>query len=633
MAGDPFKLQHDVSHLKGAIINRYQPEWSVASPATLPQGVSWLNRGVGKKQLVIFTIINLLLGLLIITRLIQLQVIKGEHYFSLSEGNRIRTVIIPAPRGLIKDSFNKLLVQNQPSFALYLISAQLPSNDDEKYEVLNKVGRLLSVESQSKLLTIASHNSYVPELITEGLNHEAAIELMVNQVNLPGVEVMAEAVRQSPDDYNLSSVVGYVRKISAEELQQYKNQGYRFTDRIGKAGLEKFYEDKLRGTNGEENFQVDAHGHLVSLAGRKTPVVGQTLQLYLDYDLQKVLANSLKHWAGSHGAAAVALDPTTGGVLAMVSLPSFNINLFSSSTSGETITQLLNDPRQPLFNRVISGQYPSGSTIKPLLAAAALQTGIITPQTTVMSTGGLSIGQWFFPDWKAGGHGVTNVEKAIAESVNTFFYTIGGGWGNITGLGPDRLAMWLSKFGWGKKLGIDLPGEVAGLVPTPAWKEQRGTEPWYIGDTYHESIGQGDILVTPLQVAAATASVANGGTLYQPHLVKAIIKDTNVTNVNPVVLAENLADRANLAVVRNGMRLTVTSGSAQRLNSLSVAVAGKTGTAEVAKGQPHAWFSGFAPFDNPKIVLAIIIENGGEGSVMAVPVAEEVWRWWAANRT
>lgn len=630
MASDPFKLQHDIRQLKGAVVDTYHQEWSTEEMGYQSGGVGWLNRGVGKKQLLIFIITNLLLFILIIGRLINLQVIKGEYYFSLSEGNRIRTVVIPAPRGVIKDSFNNPLVNNQPSFALYLISAQLPSSDDEKYEILHKVSRLLNTEAQSRLLQVSQNYSYVPELIAEGLSHDTAIELMVNQGDLPGVEVIAEAVRQYQDGHDLSSLVGYVRKISAEELKQY--QGYRFTDRIGKTGLEKFYEDKLRGVDGEENFQVDARGHLVNIAGHKAPVVGQTLQLYLDQGLQKVLADSLKHWAGGRGAGAVAMDPATGGVLAMVSLPGFDVNLFSSSTASEDIVKLLNDPKQPLFNRVISGQYPSGSTIKPLLAAAALQTQVITPQTTMFSTGGLSIGQWFFPDWKAGGHGVTNVEKAIAESVNTFFYTIGGGWGNITGLGPERLAMWLGKFGWGKRLGIDLPGEAPGTVPTPAWKEQHSSEPWYIGDTYHVSIGQGDLLVTPLQVAAATVAIANGGTLYQPHLVKAISRGSVSTFISPVILDNNLASADNLSVVKQGMRLTVTGGSAQWLMSLPMAVAGKTGTAQVAKGQPHAWFTGFAPFDNPQIVLTIIIENGGEGSTVAVPVAEEVWRWWAANR-
>jgi penicillin-binding protein 2 len=250
-----------------------------------------------------------------------------------------------------------------------------------------------------------------------------------------------------------------------------------------------------------------------------------------------------------------------------------------------------------------------------------------------MSTGGIAVGQWFFPDWKAGGHGRTDVVKAIAESVNTFFYAIGGGWSDIVGLGPDRLAAWLERFGWGSELGIDLPGEASGVVPTPAWKAKRSTEPWYIGDTYHMAIGQGDILVTPLQVAAATAAIANNGTLYQPQMVAAIADSSGkLQPVAPRVLADRLASSDVLALVRRGMRSTVTDGSAQRLKTLPVEAAGKTGTAQVSKGEPHAWFSAFAPYDHPKIVLAIVVEHGGEGSSVAVPVADDVLRWWAQRR-
>ena len=266
-------------------------------------------------------------------------------------------------------------------------------------------------------------------------------------------------------------------------------------------------------------------------------------------------------------------------------------------------------------------------------AVAALETGVITPQSTVMSTGGINVGQWFFPDWKAGGHGRTDVVKAIADSVNTFFYAIGGGWGEIVGLGPDRLAAWLERFGWGKTLGIDLPGEANGLVPSPAWKAQHSSEPWYIGDTYHMAIGQGDILVTPLQVAAATAAIANGGTLYRPRLVAAIGDGSGALKPIPLqVINDRLVSPEVIKVVHEGMRSTVTDGSARRLMTLPITVAGKTGTAQVASGLPHAWFTAFAPLSNPQIVLAIVIEHGGEGSAVAVPVAEEVLQWWAQHR-
>lgn len=634
MPDDPFKFQHDIHRFPhGSKIDRNDDLWVADDLLVGTQAAGWLRRGINNICFKIFALLLLLIFVLLTGRLAYVQLIYGSRYRALAEGNRIRTVVIPAPRGLIKDSFNNPLVQNEPSFALYVISAQLPADKQERQTVIDSVSRLLPLDVQENFMKAVNSQSYVPELIMEGLTHETAMSLLVQQPQLPGIEVIAEASRKYQDGLSLGSVLGYVRKISEEELNQNKSSGYRFTDRIGKAGLEKSYEDDLRGINGEENFEVDAHGHYISMVGRHDPVVGKTLQLYLDAGLQQQLTASLQHWAGSHPASAVALDPDTGGVLAMVSLPTFDANIFSGSISTDVMNKIYSDLGRPLINRSISGLYPSGSTIKPMLSAAALETGVITPQTTVNSTGGISVGKWFFPDWKAGGHGITNVVKALAESINSFFYAVGGGWGDIKGLGPDRIATWLKKFGWGRALGIDLPGESDGTVPDPAWKAARSTEPWYIGDTYHESIGQGDILVTPLQVAAATAAVANGGTLYQPQMVKTVIANDKTTQPHdPRVLADHIVSASSIQTVKDGMRACVTSGSARRLSTLPIEVAGKTGTAQVPKGDPHAWFTAFAPFDHPKIVLAIVIENGGEGSSVATPVAEEVLRWWAQNR-
>ena len=292
------------------------------------------------------------------------------------------------------------------------------------------------------------------------------------------------------------------------------------------------------------------------------------------------------------------------------------------------------DPNAPLFSRAWAGSFPSGSVIKPIIAAAAFSEGLINRQTTFFSSGGLQINTWFFPDWKAGGHGVTNVVKALAESVNTFFYIIGGGYENFVGLGLEKISEYLKKFGLANTVGIDLPGETAGFIPSREWKEDVKKERWYIGDTYNLSIGQGDLLVTPLQVANYTAIIANGGTSYQPHLVKRMINAETKEKIDiaPRIIEKNVLPDSILSIVREGMRATITSGSAQSLNSLPVAVAGKTGTAQwSSKYSPHAWFTGFAPYDDPQIVLTILIEEGGEGSHVAVPVAREVFGWWAKN--
>jgi penicillin-binding protein 2 len=295
----------------------------------------------------------------------------------------------------------------------------------------------------------------------------------------------------------------------------------------------------------------------------------------------------------------------------------------------------LQDSNRPLFNRVVAGEFPAGSTIKPVMAAAALEEKIINENTTINSNGGIRISEWIFPDWKAGGHGLTNVKKALAESVNTFFYYIGGGYDNFKGLGIDKIVKYFKLFWLGQPTGIDLPSEGTGFVPTPAWKEEAKDEVWYIGDTYHVSIGQGDVSVTPLQVANYTAFFANGGKLYKPHLVKQVLDSQNqvIKDMPTEVLATGFVSPQNIEIVRAGLRQTVLSGSARSLNSLSVPIAGKTGTAQWStRHQPQAWFTGFAPYDNPQIVVTILVEEGGEGSAAATPIAKEIFDWYFKNR-
>lgn len=633
MAGDPFQLQHDLRSMgRRASVRREDDDasWLAGQPSA---GAGWLRRGVGEGRWLTFVAVLALALAGVAGRLVQLQVLQGDRYRLAAEGNRIRTIVTPAPRGVIRDRYGVALVENQPSFALYVTPSQLPADTDERSRVLARAAALLPSTTAAALAAAATSTGYLPLPVAEGLPHDVAVALAAEAGSLPGLDVVAEATRRYADGVSLAPVVGYVRKISAEQLAERRGDGYRHTDRIGTAGLEQRYEDVLRGENGEELVEVDAHGRAVSTVGSHAAHPGRSLQLHLDFELQRALYDALVAGAGGKPAAAVALDPTTGGVLALVSLPSYDANVFSGTASRAEVAEVLQNPGRPLFNRAVSAQYPSGSTIKPLVSAAALEEGVITPQTTVLSTGGISIGRWFFPDWKAGGHGSTDVVKAIAQSVNTFYYAIGGGWGDIVGLGPERLARWLEKFGWGRALGIDLPGEADGLVPTPGWKSQRSDEPWYIGDTYHMAIGQGDILVTPLQVAAATAAVANGGTLYQPQVVASAADGSGQLQPRlPRVLAEHLASAATLEVVRRGMRTMVTEGSPSRLGRLPVEVAGKTGTAQSAAGNSHAWFTSFAPYRQPRIVLTVVVEHAGEGSAVAMPVADVVLRWWAEHR-
>ena len=333
--------------------------------------------------------------------------------------------------------------------------------------------------------------------------------------------------------------------------------------------------------------------------------------------------------SGKEKAAALVLDPSSGEVLAMVSFPSFNNNEFSGGISNANYSALISNPNQPLFNRVISGNYPSGSTVKPIIAAAALNEELITPRTRINSTGGIQINQWFFPDWRAGGHGSTDLRRSLAWSVNTYYYYIGGGYENFKGLGVERISEYMKEFQLGAPLGIDLPAESGGFIPTREWKEAFTGEKWYIGDTYHLAIGQGDLLVTPLQVATWTSFFANNGTIYRPTLVHSISDTQENTQerieIHPFILNKNFIMDQHVQAVRQGLIDAVTLGSAQRMLSLPVTSAGKTGTAQWhSTRDEHSWFTAFAPTDTPQIVVTTLVEEGGEGGDLALSITRDL---------
>jgi penicillin-binding protein 2 len=322
----------------------------------------------------------------------------------------------------------------------------------------------------------------------------------------------------------------------------------------------------------------------------------------------------------------------------MVSIPSYDNNKFSQGIKAEDYEAILNDEENPMLNRAISGIYPSGSIIKPVIAAAGLDQGVISEDTTINDPGEIKIGEWVFPDWK--NHGIVDVKKAIAVSCNVFFYAIGGGWENIKGLGVDLIDQYLDRFGFGKTSGIELTGEAEGNIPTPEWKEEVKGEPWYLGDTYHLAIGQGDFLVTPLQMANALVGIANGGTLYKPHFVSKVIdpEGNTVKEFDAEVLSDSLVDNDySIEVVRQGMRQSVDSdtGSSRQLQDLPVSAGGKTGTAQYDASdleRYHAWFTAFAPYDNPEIAIVVLVEKGGEGNEVAEPVANEILKYYFENK-
>jgi len=427
--------------------------------------------------------------------------------------------------------------------------------------------------------------------------------------------------------------MGYCGKITSEELK--KNPEYLMTDYIGKTGLEASYEKYLHGKDGKQKVEVDSSGNIKKDLGVDLPENGADLRLGIDADLQKKIYDSLKTMTEAtktKTAAAVAIDPKNGEVLALVDIPSYDNNLFARGISADDYKNLISDESKPMFNRAVSGEYPPGSTLKPLVAAAALEEGTINSETSIDCHGGIRIGSYNFPDWKT--HGVTDVRKAIAESCDVFFYAVGGGWGNIPALGIDKIKKYASEFGFGKPLGIDIPGESSGLIPDQVWKLNHFGEKWYTGDDYHCAIGQGFDTVTPLQLASYTAAVANGGTVWKPHLVKSIKdSDGSEEKIEPKILARNFISPANIEIVREGMRQAITSGSAQQLNDLGTAVAGKTGTAQFGEeGKTHGWFISFAPYNNPQIAMAVLVEGGGEGHSTALPVTKEVYKWYFEER-
>lgn len=571
-----------------------------------------------------------------------LDLAKGATYRQQAEGNRLRIAAVPSERGVIYDRNGTLLVRNVPDFTLTITPADVPRETKAREQLIVQVAEavgLTPVDVEKSLRNYPA-NLASPVPIKEHLDYEQALKLDIQSGRMTGVALAAGTKREillKPEGatepiMSLSHVIGYEGRINEAEYSRLKSSGYLPTDAIGKAGVEAFYEQELRGTYGKKQIEVDAFGREQKILAADEPVQGKDLTLTIDAKLQAAAETALKNSAARNGfgrGSVVAMDPRNGEILALVSWPSYDANLFARGISNKEYQALLQDANQPLFPRAVSGAFPPGSTIKTIVAAAALAEGVVSPSTTVLSTGGIHFGAWFFPDWKAGGHGTTNVTKAIAESVNTFFYAVGGGWDRIEGLGIERLASWYRKFNIGTKLGIDLPGEAAGFVPDSAWKERVKDEVWYIGDTYHVAIGQGDMTSTPLQVAAWTSVFANGGDIVRPHVVKQVRSDKTIEKHAPEAIAKEVVSKDVVDVVRHGMRQTVLAGSAQGLKTSFVEIAGKTGTAQWSSNKPtHAWFAGFAPYENPEIVVVVLVEAGGESSRASAPVARDIIEAW-----
>jgi len=626
----------------------------------VPQSDQFFGKSISNRNITLLFFFFCFIFALLWLRLINLQIVKGAYYRERADINSERIVSIPSERGIIYDRNKVPLTQNIPNFSLAISPQDLPASTPELQRIAKRLSELTDQPEEELFRLLSDYrsnkNKYRSLVIQENLEYDAALMFQIDVSDLPGVHIERGSKRlyyenisttgtpvlaasTTPNVKSLSHVLGYLGKVNPTELEALEDKGYLLSDSLGKNGIEKSYEEYLRGTYGRRRVEVDTSGKQQVVLSEEPPHPGTHLVLALDAQIQakmeEVLQKNLSKFQKQKGVA-IAMNPNNGEILGLVSWPAFNNNDFSGGIKAEKYQEYIRDSNLPLFDRAVSGLYPSGSTIKPAIAAAALEEGVINQGTTVLSNGGIQVGPWFFPDWKAGGHGVTDVKKSIAESVNTFYYTIGGGNGNIDGLGVDKIGEYLKMFGISKPLGVDLPGEGAGFIPSREWKEETKKERWYIGDTYNLSIGQGDLLVTPLQIANITATIANGGTVYQPHLLKALMDPVTKkeTLIEKKVLLSNFIDPRNFSVVRAGMRDCVLKGSCRRLALLPVGVAGKTGTAQWNSNRDnHAWFTSFAPYDNPQIVLTVLVEEGKEGSEAAVPVAYDFYQWWGEYRS
>lgn len=583
-------------------------------------------------------------------QLFNLQIMQGNDLKALADGNRLRIQTILAPRGYIVDRNGEQLARNSASFSLVVTPADVPKEGLDS--VIEQISQLFSIpkeEINGKLKDL-NHNSLQQIAIKRGITQQESILFETRAAEFGGFSVKSIPIREYLHPEVFSHALGYTGIISDLELTELENEDYDLNDFIGKSGIELSYEKYLRGINGNTQVEVDASGRPIKVLGNVEPQPGNIVQLSIDSGLQQELYKGFP--VGTKGAA-VAMNPKTGEVLALVSVPGYNNNLFAPGISQKDYQALMQDKNLPLFNRAISGTYPPGSTIKMVTAAAALEEGVVTANTIIHDNGVLVINNQFNPSikynfygWKRNGLGPMNVKSAIAESSDIYFYTVAGGHplSKITGLGAEKLAEYYRKFGMGAPTGIDIQGEKSGIVADPTWKAKyfEGdpiSSKWYLGDTYHISIGQGDMLTTPLQVAVWTSAIANNGTAYKPHMLKQVTSQAGELVHQPEleVLVQPSVSAENMRYVQEGMRENVigTNGSGRQLATLPVTSAGKTGTSQFDGSDPsrtHAWFTSYAPYEDPEIVITVLVEAGGEGHAAAVPIVKNALKWWAENR-
>lgn len=581
----------------------------------------------------IFVGIIVFVFLILTSRLGYLQIMHGEEYKRMSESNSLRLVPVTAPRGIFYDRNGKPMVTSRTAYTVSIVRMGLKEADLQN--AINGLSSLLNMDVSeiNKKITESKAKGYPlyePVRIQTDVANDILVKIEEHSLELPGVIIEEQPVRDYINKDFASHVFGYVGEINADELKEMKSQGYRMGNIIGKTGLEKQFDKELRGIDGGQQIEVNAAGKPLRVFGEKAPVAGDNLYLTINNDLQKVAEEALvanmqavqKSFPQAKAAACVVMDPRSGAILAMTSKPSYDPNLFVGGISKEELPVyrgLVTNSFKPMINRAIRGVYPPGSTFKMVTAIAALEEGKINKDTIVNDSSGVYWAGGKPHCWKKGGHGPVNLAKAIGVSCNVYFYEVG------RRLGIDALSKYARLFGLGKPTGLELPpGEKSGRVA-----ERIEGKMWYLGQTLSAAIGQGDNTFTPLQMANYISTLVNGGTRYKPYLVSKVVSPEGklVNKFGPEVVEKINLSPANVEAVKEGMLKVTSPGGtgAGYFTNFPIAVGGKTGTAQNPHGADHGWFVGFAPYDNPQIVIVIIVEQGGHGGSAAAPVARAIF--------
>ena len=565
--------------------------------------------------------------IILISRLAFLQIAHGNDFKRLSDNNRIRLMPIMAPRGIFYDRNGVPLVSNRPGFTISLVPISGPIPDD----VIDRLAGFLGMKPDEIRQKISQQDTPLePIRIKNDAGPDIVTKIKEHQNDLPGVIIEIQSVRNYVNNELAAHVFGYVSEISDAELEKKKAEGYKTGDIVGKFGLEKVYDKDIRGVNGGEQVEVNVGGRPIRMLGKKEPVLGSSLVLTIDVKIQKAaekaMDDRLKYLQTKLGninakaAAAVVMNPKTGEILAMVSRPAFNPNLFNGGIAAKDWKVINDNPFNPMENRAITGEYPPGSTFKIVTGTAALELGKVTPEEKILDTGH----HWLIPKGNAAGEalGWINFKVALSKSDNVYFYEMGNR------LGIDNLEKYARMFGLGDYTGINLPGEADGLVANRKYKEKAYGEDWYLSETFDAAIGQGFQLATPIQMAMVMGQVANGGHRFRPYLVSRMISpngDTVKTFAPEEVGSVKISDR-NLNLIRTALHEVALPGgtAAYVFDGFPVSIAGKTGTAENPHGDDHGWFVAYAPFEDPTVVVAVIVEQGGYGADSAAPIARKI---------